>query len=665
MHTLCQIFDSKLSIDNSSFFRDKVPASVSYNLKSSYQQRAYQQEALGRFIYYWEEYKSTQKNQPTHLLYHMATGSGKTLIMAGLIIYLYKMGFRNFIFFVHSNNIIDKTRDNFLNSQSNKYLFAEEISIVGKSISIKEVNNFQVEENNHIQIIFTTIQGLHSRLNSPKENSATYTDFEKQQVVLLSDEAHHINAQTKRSKDLNAIEQEEMISWEGTVNQILNSNSQNVLLEFTATADFSNAEIKRKYSDKLIFDFSLKQFRKEGYSKEVKVLQTDLPPFGRALQAVILSQYRQKVFEKNKIICKPVILFKSRTITESQAFFQEFIAGIRHLKSEDLQLIKNQKLAEPIAKAFRYFEDQQISLSNLVTELKVDFAKDKLLSINSKEESESKQLAVNNLEDADNPYRAIFAVDKLNEGWDVLNLFDIVRLYETKNASSSKLSKTTVAEAQLIGRGARYFPFRLNHKQLLFKRKFDDALENEMRIGEELYYHNAYNPEYIKELSRALVTIGIRASEEEMKQPIARKNLNSQNLDKKLISLFPLNRKFYSIHLNQGFSEESVAFDEVSDNSKKTFNQKVCLLDFEYPIIRKAFQKVPFYQFTNLKKYIPDLESMEDLYQHDKYIGNVGLQIEKFTEPNQVLTAKEKLRITTTVLDQIANDFLKLIQINE
>lgn len=665
MHTLCQIFDSKLSIDNSSFFRDKVPASVYYNLKSSYQQRAYQQEALGRFIYYWEEYKSTQKNQPTHLLYHMATGSGKTLIMAGLIIYLYKMGFRNFIFFVHSNNIIDKTRDNFLNSQSNKYLFAEEISIVGKSISIKEVNNFQVEENNHIQIIFTTIQGLHSRLNSPKENSATYTDFEKQRVVLLSDEAHHINAQTKRSKDLNAIEQEEMISWEGTVNQILNSNSQNVLLEFTATADFSNAEIKRKYSDKLIFDFSLKQFRKEGYSKEVKVLQTDLPPFGRALQAVILSQYRQKVFEKNKIICKPVILFKSRTITESQAFFQEFIAGIRHLKSEDLQLIKNQKLAEPIDKAFRYFEDQQISLSNLVTELKVDFAKDKLLSINSKEESESKQLAVNNLEDADNPYRAIFAVDKLNEGWDVLNLFDIVRLYETKNASSSKLSKTTVAEAQLIGRGARYFPFRLNHKQLLFKRKFDDALENEMRIGEELYYHNAYNPEYIKELSRALVTIGIRASEEEMKQPIARKNLNSQNLDKKLISLFPLNRKFYSIHLDQGFSEESVAFDEVSDNSKKTFNQKVCLLDFEYPIIRKAFQKVPFYQFTNLKKYIPDLESMEDLYQHDKYIGNVGLQIEKFTEPNQVLTAKEKLRITTTVLDQIANDFLKLIQINE
>ena len=29
-----------------------------------------------------------------------------------------------------------------------------------------------------------------------------------------------------------------------------------------------------------------------------------------------------------------------------------------------------------------------------------------------------------------NGIRAIFAVDMLNEGWDVLNLYDIVRLYD-------------------------------------------------------------------------------------------------------------------------------------------------------------------------------------------------------------------------------------------
>ena len=57
----------------------------------------------------------------------MATGSGKTLIMAGLILYLYEQGFKNFLFFVNSTNIIEKTKDNFLNPLSSKYLFNQNI----------------------------------------------------------------------------------------------------------------------------------------------------------------------------------------------------------------------------------------------------------------------------------------------------------------------------------------------------------------------------------------------------------------------------------------------------------------------------------------------------------------------------------------------------------
>ncbi len=38
----------------------------------------------------------------------MATGSGKTLIMAGLMLYLYKQGYRNFLFFVNLSNIVEK-----------------------------------------------------------------------------------------------------------------------------------------------------------------------------------------------------------------------------------------------------------------------------------------------------------------------------------------------------------------------------------------------------------------------------------------------------------------------------------------------------------------------------------------------------------------------------
>ncbi|MDA0001733.1 hypothetical protein OFR37_12065 [Brachyspira hyodysenteriae] len=57
----------------------------------------------------------------------------------------------------------------------------------------------------------------------------------------------------------------------------------------------------------------------------------------------------------------------------------------------------------------------------------------------SKEMSKQNKL-LNTLENKDNPIRVIFSVNKLNEGWDVLNLFDIVRLYE-KEMQIQKIKK--------------------------------------------------------------------------------------------------------------------------------------------------------------------------------------------------------------------------------
>ena len=103
-----------------------------------------------------------------------------------------------------------------------------------------------------------------------------------------------------------------------------------------------------------------------------------------------------------------------------------------------------------------------------------------------------------------------FAVDKLNEGWDVLNLFDIVRLYNTTPGKTQKPGKTTMQEAQLIGRGARYCPFVLDEMSK-DKRKFDSDLDNGNRVLETLYYHCQTNPKYIEELRTALRKIGILA----------------------------------------------------------------------------------------------------------------------------------------------------------
>src|SRR4051794_12071845 len=136
----------------------------------------------------------------------------------------------------------------------------------------------------------------------------------------------------------------------------------------------------------------------DGFSKEVKVLQTDAKPFERTLQAVLLSQYRRKIFEKNKILIKPVILFKSKTINESKIFEEEFIKGIRTLTAEKIREIKANSEDKTIIKMFKYFEDNKISFENLVAELQEDFSAEKTISVNSKDESEKKQIDINTLE---------------------------------------------------------------------------------------------------------------------------------------------------------------------------------------------------------------------------------------------------------------------------
>ena len=88
----------------------EIPNCITDNLKPGFGQREYQIEAFQRFLLFYNEDYSGKPRMPFHLLYNMATGSGKTLIMAGLMLYLYEKGYRNFLFFVHSNTILEKTK---------------------------------------------------------------------------------------------------------------------------------------------------------------------------------------------------------------------------------------------------------------------------------------------------------------------------------------------------------------------------------------------------------------------------------------------------------------------------------------------------------------------------------------------------------------------------
>lgn len=294
----------------------KIDSDILNNLNQKMKIRKYQEEAFKNFIYFYENNRMRAKyNQLDNLqlLFHMATGSGKTLIMAGLIIYLYKKGYRNFIFFVNRSQIVKKTIENFTDKSSNKFLFNDYLLIDGKNVKIKPVTNFENYDKDNINICFTTIQSLFSNLWKVKQNNIGFSEFDYKKIVFIADEAHHLNADTLRGekyefsddeidemtgRENSEYNEEELSkSWEYTIDKCFYRNSENILLEFTVTSGIENNEnIKNNYINKIIYDYSLASFRKDGYSKEIKSITTNLDNFDKIVLALSLSVYRQMVF---------------------------------------------------------------------------------------------------------------------------------------------------------------------------------------------------------------------------------------------------------------------------------------------------------------------------------------------------------------------------------
>ena len=646
---LYQKINNKIIADTSWY--KSIPDYIASNLRREFPLRGYQRNAIRNFISFYED--PSLKTSPTHVLYQMATGSGKTLLMASLILYLYKQGFRNILFFVNANNIISKTKENFLNSESNKYLFADQIQIDGKKVEINEVNNFQDTDPDAINICFSTIQKLHDDLNVVKENCITYDDFSECPVVLISDEAHHLNAGTKKSEKSDRADN---ASWESPVDNILSFNNQNILLEFTATAGLTNESVRSKYINKLIYDYELQQFYKDGYSKDIKSLRSDLDLEDRIVQSIILSQYRLKLFSKHGLNIKPVILFKSSDIKENENSFELLKKVIYELTVDKISSILNSK-NDIFRKVRDFFITQKISLESLVQEIKLDFSTEHCLIVDQKNLKENDQILLNTLEDDSNHIRAIFQVKMLNEGWDVLNLFDIVRMYDTRQAGHTKngkriISDTTISEAQLIGRGARYCPFKINEDDELFKRKYDSDEDNELRICETLLYHCFDEERYISELKEALRHEGLDLDKDvircsyKLKDDFKKTDLFKSGFvylnerikteSKDLLSLDDrLRSKIYSYTEQSGASALDDLFGS-DENKSSVFNPKGIkksikeLAKENYSVVHKALRQFREFNFDNLKKHFKDLKSMSDFIFKEEYLGKIEIQIHYF-----------------------------------
>ena len=631
-----------------------VSKSIRDNLNTKYKLRPYQEQAFRYFDFFYQKNFAGKQEKPYHLLYNMATGSGKTLIMAGLILELYSRGYRNFLFVVNSTNIVDKTKENFLNKASGKYLFNQQIKINGQAVFIKEVNNFS-DSDDDIKIRFSTIHQIHHDLKTTKENNISYEDFRSHKVVILADEAHHLNTETKaKQPKLTA-------SWENTVLKIHQSNRDNLLLDFTATIEDNLTNVKDKYQDKLLFKYDLKDFCQEKYSKEIKLFRSELNRQDRILQALILHLYRQELALANDLELKPVILFKSqRTIAQSKENQRQFHQLIESLTIEDIDRVKTKSQATIIQVAFEFFHKNQITNSIIVSQLQRYFIKDNCLGMNDESDLTARQIQVNSLEDSNNNIRAIFTVNKLNEGWDVLNLFDIVRLYSQRDSSSrGKLTpgKTTISEAQLIGRGARYWPFRIQPSDQIDQRKFDHDTTNDLRILEELYYHTKEDSRYISELKAALIKIGIdtdnlverhlkvkpaiKASAFYQRAKVAHNQAIKKDYSKNstLTDLTGLNQDLYQFNYKvpSGQSTTTTVFNPTilqpaQDTIGKPIKTWFTVGQLPIHVVRYALTTDSFFYFANLKAKLPKLESITQFITSDKFLAPKRISFEHHPE---------------------------------
>lgn len=712
-----------------------IPDCISKNIK--FPMFDWQLGALRNFLYY-ENPKSELKSEPTHLLFNMATGTGKTLLMAALILYYYEKGYRHFLFFVNQNNIVGKTEDNLTDPAHTKYLFTNPIVINDKTVNVKKVDTFS-DNTEDIEILFTSIHKLHNAVYQVKENSIFLEDLQNKNIVMLADEAHHLNSDTKKNKgqlDLEVITElpenasAEMIekSWEHTVTKLIlqkegasnPDENKNVLLEFTATVP-KEENVVKKYIDKTIYSFELKDFLKAGFTKEINLVSSSFNKKQRVLQALLFNWFRYEIAIKNNLPnFKPVILFRSKFVDEKNPenvkedydFFREIIDN---LSVEDFSFLSSiekgqvEKVYEMgqsrIVDISKYISDNKINYTNIITYLKDAFKDSNCIITHSKDKKATgrrgedkttpeQDKLLNSLEDKQNPITAIFTCQRLTEGWDVLNLYDIVRMYEGQNSGGSNkgaAGKSTVSEVQLIGRGVRYYPFDYEDK-IRNKRKFDKALTNELRVLEEFFFHSDKDERYIAELKKELKRQElIPEKDKQLKifdiKPEIKEDKNSfyhkvkiykndrkPNPYKRKRSLEELKEEWvfeYKI-IEQSVSETTVNFEDKQDDKKRletatnegrTLSPQVNHI--ERHILYKALnvhskKDQSILRFNKLKEELA-IEQTEDLFK-DEFIGNMKLKV---SVPSQYtvfsdIPNKEQVEVLTAFFNQFSEQLSKI-----
>ena len=397
--------------------------------------------------------------------FRMATGSGKTLVMALLTVwsffnYLYedKEKYTRFFLFVAPNIIVyDRLRKDLedLSIYEEFQLIPEEwkkdfkVQVITRD-TFSDADRFPPPDDEGV-IFVTNIHRIGFKEERKKKEDIVTTLFDiphpgkepykaksiklweilnnYPNLMVLKDEAHHIHREES--------------SWQNYLwdlhEALLSNHSKGIFMELDFTA--TPKDEKGRLFPWIIVDFSLREALQTGIVKyPAKVIVHNAPPIRKGFSIddfipyikAALDRWRKHKEKLKELGRKSVLFIMADEISNAEAIYERLLEE-PDIDSSNMMLVHSE-LDEWKAKLKQKGKE-------IVSKIKV----------NGEEKEIDKDLAVElvrNLDNLDNPIEVISSVMMLNEGWDVRSVTVILGL-------RSYASEREILPEQVIGRGLR------------------------------------------------------------------------------------------------------------------------------------------------------------------------------------------------------------------
>lgn len=455
---------------------DAVKNNVLRHELRPYQMEAlFTMDALNKARQYTPEWAKALKDKSVEasMAFHMATGSGKTVLIAGMIYWLHKtQGTKNFLIFTPPSKsvVYHKTRINFAKDS------AESVWGKGCDLNIEVIHgdNFDsarlYDSEPDIRIfIFNTekFSATAKKTKLPQEMSRwtdgagnlisleTYLQ-EARDLIIITDEAHHSAA-------------------DKAIRQMIGGFKPQLLLEFTATS---------QDTQHVVYDYGIDILLSEGLCKTIRVLgvlgesRKDLLSLAnrRKLVVTILLHFAKgfALRQVEDLAHKKVVsLIKVKdTKAEGRQIFAWLKEGLKTEPQLFLDIIREmEEEKHPIGQVVSrmFTEHYQNNIDALMKDIEILMGRQAMEFFDDsgiENERLFSHISTNDIQ-------LIVYNDRLNEGIDLPNIYNIAVINDTDSGML-----TTVK--QVIGRGVRLFPETS-------PRRYDDTEDITLKAVEQLH----------------------------------------------------------------------------------------------------------------------------------------------------------------------------------